>query len=229
MHLPTPAAPPKGNHAKDATRDHEATAEAAEQPEAAEATEPAGDKIVGPNYRQQMIAVIGSSAVLVIAIIYLLVTNASGGKSPQVNFRDGALNAGREYATDLATYDYRTMGAMERKIQNESTNQFGNIYSVTNAGLQQAYSQFHTVTSVKINSAKLTQLSPQKATVLVDEVSTTTSLESHPTTSNAQVQISLVRSNKRWLIASASQPPPPPATPVAPSPATPATSPPATP
>ena len=173
----------------------------------------------GPNYRNQLIAVIGSSSLLVIAILYLLITNGSGAKSPQTNFRNGALNAARQYATDLGTEDYRTIGALQNKIKDESTTQFGNIYTVSTAGLQQAYAQFHTVTSVKITDARLTQLSQQKATAVIDEVQTTTSLESRPTTVNNQVQITLVRSGKKWLIDSTSRPPAPanPAQPPAPA------------
>lgn len=78
-----------------------------------------------------------------------------------------ALSAGRQFAVDLAAYDYRQLDQDFARVSAESTGAFRTNYQKQAAGLQDLITKAKAVSTAEVAGAGVVDSTPSRATVIV--------------------------------------------------------------
>ena len=111
-----------------------------------------------------------------------------------------ALNAGRQIAIDIASYDYRTIDRDFTRVSNESTGKFRSDFSTQSAGVRDAIVAVKATSTAQVASAGTVNVSLTSAQVIVALNRTVTNTQAPKGTSSAfGVQLFLVKRGGHWL------------------------------
>ncbi|MFC9763632.1 hypothetical protein [Rhodococcus jostii] len=116
--------------------------------------------------------------------------------------RTSALDAGRQYATDLATYSYQDLDTNLSLVKSNSVGEFAGQYSQVASNLRDMIVQYQATSSAQIVQAGLASGDQDAAEVLVFLDQTVTNSNSpDPRVDRNRMQLSLVHEGGGWKLA----------------------------
>ena len=120
-----------------------------------ETTEPQTPTIVDKpkRLRKQTVAIVAGALVVVAALGWGAF--ATWQKSVDENARTSALDSGRQFATDLATYNFQNLDQNLSVVRDNSVGEFAGQYAQVAANLQNMIVQYQATSSAQIISAGL--------------------------------------------------------------------------
>jgi Mce-associated membrane protein len=156
-----------------------------------------------PGGTNAVVAVV-ALAVAVAVVLAVVVSGLSGrtDQAPSGSATAAVENAASAGAKAALSYDYRHLGTDFAAAEKLMTPSFkANYISQTNRNVKAPAAKFHAVSDATIEGAGVASMSSSRATVLlfVDQTVRNTQL-SAPRLDRSRVQVSLVRSNGKWLI-----------------------------
>ncbi len=209
---PADATSPAGEDAAKAklTRAQRLEAKAARLREADErrAAAAAAGKPVAP--RRMTIAVATLAAVAVVLATLLVLTFVGWLHRGDAIDRDRARTAAgqaavaeaKDFALDFGTYDYRHLPADFSEVSKKMTPGFAKSYLETSTKLTPAIAQYKTQVTARIQTFGLKSSSSDRAVVVVVLDQTVTTSESKtPRLDRNRLEVYLVRSKGKWLVA----------------------------
>ncbi|GAA1665350.1 VirB8/TrbF family protein [Fodinicola feengrottensis] len=112
-----------------------------------------------------------------------------------------ALAAARTYATDLSTYDYRSLSGNFKKITANSTGQFAQQYAKVSQNLTKLIQQYHATSKGTVVRAGVSEGTSDRVVVVlfVDQQITNTN-SPQPRVDRNRMQMVLVKTNNHWQI-----------------------------
>ncbi|MDA3631192.1 hypothetical protein OU415_37605 [Saccharopolyspora sp. WRP15-2] len=115
--------------------------------------------------------------------------------------RRSALDAARTYATDLSTYDFNSLERNFSAVTANSHGQFAEQYKEISGSLTELIRQNRAVSKGTVVSAGVAEADEQRAvvTLFVDQEITNVN-SPQPRIDRNRMQMTLVRSDSRWLI-----------------------------
>ena len=121
--------------------------------------------------------------------------------SAQHEARAAALQAAREYAVALTSYDHKTLVDDFDKVSSNATGQFAKEYKQVSANLTQLIKKHKAVSKGTVVAAGLVSGDTDRAVVLlfVDQTITNTNIEK-PRVDRNRMRMTLRHDNGRWLI-----------------------------
>ncbi len=127
---------------------------------------------------------------------------ATWQKSVDENARISALDSGRQFATDLATYNFQNLDQNLSVVRDNSVGEFAGQYAHVAANLQNMIVQYQATSSAQIISAGLASSDRDNAEVLVflDQTITNTNSPPDPRIDRNRMQLSLVREDGEWKL-----------------------------
>lgn len=115
--------------------------------------------------------------------------------------RTTALERGRQFATDLATYNFQNLDQNLSVVRENSVGEFAGQYAQVAANLQDMIVQYQATSSAQIISAGLAGSDRDSAEVLVFLDQTITNTNSpDPRIDRNRMQLSLVREDGKWKL-----------------------------
>ncbi|OYD67911.1 hypothetical protein [Rhodococcus sp. OK302] len=115
--------------------------------------------------------------------------------------RTTALERGRQFATDLATYNFQNLDQNLSVVRENSVGEFAGQYAQVAANLQDMIVQYQATSSAQIISAGLADSDRDSAEVLVFLDQTITNTNSpDPRIDRNRMQLSLVREDGKWKL-----------------------------
>jgi Mce-associated membrane protein len=144
----------------------------------------------------------GVAVALVVAVVLLTMTRLSLNSQDSLNSaRTSALAAAQSYAVDLASYNYQHLDQDFGKVLDESTPTFKQNFSDSSSALSTTLKRYDASATAKVVAEGLVSATTSRAVVLVflNQTVDNTLQKSKPTT-ESRVEITLLRSNGRWLI-----------------------------
>ncbi|AKD95947.1 hypothetical protein XU06_03485 [Rhodococcus erythropolis] len=126
---------------------------------------------------------------------------ATWQKSADEDARTSALDSGRQFATDLATYNFQNLDQNLSVVRDNSVGEFAGQYAQVAANLQNMIVQYQATSSAQIISAGLASSDRDNAEVLVflDQMITNTN-SPDPRIDRNRMQLSLVREDGDWKL-----------------------------
>ncbi|MGC0362168.1 Mce-associated membrane protein [Rhodococcus sp. 27YEA15] len=116
--------------------------------------------------------------------------------------RTSALDSGKKFATDLATYNFQNLDQNLSVVRDNSVGQFAGQYAQVASNLQNMIVQYQATSSAQILSAGLASADRDNAEVLVFLDQTITNTNSpDPRIDRNRMQLSLVREDGTWKLA----------------------------
>jgi Mce-associated membrane protein len=139
---------------------------------------------------------------LVVAVVFLALSQLSLNSDSSLNSaRTSALTAAKSYAVDLASYNYKSLDQNFGKVLNESTPTFKQDFTQSTDALKTAFTRYRASASGTVVSAGLVSATSTSAVVLVFLNQTVrNTLQKSKSTTESRVEITLLRSDGRWLI-----------------------------
>jgi Mce-associated membrane protein len=157
--------------------------------------------------RHRLVDAIGL-AMIVILLAALIVTKVQLSHQDSLNAeRTSAITAAKAYATDVATYNYKTLSADFGRVKAESTPQFRTSFEKSSAALAKVLAQYKASATAVAIDAGIVSISSSQAVVLVfinQRVENTT--QHNASTDESRVKVTLQRPNGKWLLAHLSLP-----------------------
>jgi Mce-associated membrane protein len=138
----------------------------------------------------------------VVAVVFLTLTQLSLNSQNSLNSaRTGALSSAKTYAVDLASYNYKTLNQDFGKVLAESTPTFKQNFTLSSEALKTAIVKYDASATANVVGAGLVSVTTSRAVVLVFLNQTVdNTLQKNKPTTESRVEITLVRSDGRWLI-----------------------------
>jgi Mce-associated membrane protein len=136
-----------------------------------------------------------------LAVALILSLLALSNQDAQASSRTSALVAARTYAVQLASYNYRDLERGFAAVVADSTPSFRRSFTESSDALKSTLTQYKATADASVVSAGLVSSGTSRAVALVfltQRIANST--QTTPTTDRSQVQITLVRSEGRWLI-----------------------------
>lgn len=175
-----------------------------------EPVEEAPDISVGTAFRRIGHALVPRAGIRTIAVIVLVVALAAVAGYfgwqyfDRVNVTKAqatALAAARTYASDLSTYDYRSLDRNFTKVTANSTGDFAQQYKKVSQNLTKLIQQYHATSKGTVVRAGVSEGTADRVVVVlfVDQQITNTNSPQARVDRN-RMQMVLVKSNGRWLI-----------------------------
>jgi len=122
-------------------------------------------------------------------------------KNQTENARSSALDAGRRYATDLATYSYQNLDNNMSVVRAHSAGEFSGQYQQVASNLKDLILKYQSNSSAKIIQAGLVNGNRDTAEVLVFLDQTVTNTNSpQPRVDRNRMQLSLIRQDGDWKL-----------------------------
>jgi Mce-associated membrane protein len=116
--------------------------------------------------------------------------------------RDAAAAAARSFALDFGAYDYQHLDTEFQEVAQKMTPDFARSYLSTSDKLKPTFVQYKTQVTARIQGWGVTSASTSKATVVVFLDQTVhTSQSSTPRIDRNRLEIQLVHSDGKWLVA----------------------------
>lgn len=120
----------------------------------------------------------------------------------QEQARTDALNAGRRYATDLATYSFENLDNNLSVVRGNSVGEFAGQYTQVASSLKDMIVQYKATSSAEIIQAGLASADRDSAEVIVFLDQTVTNSNSpEPRVDRNRMQLSLVHEDGNWKLA----------------------------
>ncbi|MDI9903371.1 hypothetical protein QM716_26275 [Rhodococcus sp. IEGM 1409] len=142
-----------------------------------------------------------AAGVLVVVAALGWGTFATWQKSVDDDARTSALESGRQFATDLATYNFENLDQNLSVVRDNSVGEFAGQYAQVAANLQNMIVQYQATSSAQIISAGLASSDRDNAEVLVFLDQTITNTNSpDPRIDRNRMQLSLVREDGEWKL-----------------------------
>ncbi|MFD9681847.1 hypothetical protein ACFWAD_18355 [Rhodococcus sp. NPDC059969] len=149
--------------------------------------------------RKQTVVIIAGVLVVVAALGWGAF--ATWQKSVDDDARTSALESGRQFATDLATYNFENLDQNLSVVRDNSVGEFAGQYAQVAANLQNMIVQYQATSSAQIISAGLASSDRDNAEVLVFLDQTITNTNSpDPRIDRNRMQLSLVREDGEWKL-----------------------------
>jgi Mce-associated membrane protein len=145
--------------------------------------------------------VIMSVVAVALAVVLVLTLMSVGNKDALNGARTSALAAARTDAVELAGYNYRHLNTDFAVVMAKSTPTFRHSFTQSSNALKGTLTRFHATAVAHVVSAGIVSATTARAVALVfltQKIKNTT--QSGTTTDRSQVEITLVRSQGRWLI-----------------------------
>ncbi len=122
-------------------------------------------------------------------------------KNQTENARTSALDAGRRYATDLATYSYQNLDNNMSMVRAHSAGEFSGQYQQVASNLKDLILKYQSNSSAKIIQAGLVNGNRDTAEVIVFLDQTVTNTNSpQPRVDRNRMQLSLIRQDGEWKL-----------------------------
>ena len=152
--------------------------------------------------RGHVAAVVAALLVVALVVALALTTLALRHEKALDDARTSALQAGKESAVALSSYDYRTLDKDFGAVTSRSTPTFRDSFNQTSASLRKVLEQYDATATSTIVAAGVTSATEHRAVVLVflDQKATNTNQTAGPTTDQSRIEVTLARSGSRWLI-----------------------------
>ena len=144
-----------------------------------------------------------SAGALIVALAVGLALSllALGNQNALASSRTSALSAARTYAVELASYNYRDLDHDFSTVAANSTPSFRRTFAESSDALKSTLNRYKATALASVVSAGVASASTSRAVVLVFlDQKIANSTQTKPTTDRSQVEITLVRSDGRWLI-----------------------------
>ena len=182
------------------------------QPEAAGpgAAAAAAPPVTGPGrtpraaswLRGHLLAVVAALVVLALVVGLVLTTAALRREHALADARTSALEAGKQSAVALSSYNYKTLDQDFGAVASRSTPTFRDSFNQSSGSLRTVLQQYDATATSTVVAAGVTSASQDRAVVLVflNQVATNTNQKAGPTTDQSRVEVTLSRSGSRWLI-----------------------------
>nr|WP_211243143.1 hypothetical protein [Rhodococcus oryzae] len=120
----------------------------------------------------------------------------------QEQARTEALDAGRRFATDLATYSFENLDNNLSVVRGNSVGEFAGQYTQVASNLKDMIVQYKATSSAEIIAAGLAETGRDSAEVIVFLDQTVTNSNSpEPRVDRNRMQLSLVRDGGEWKLA----------------------------
>jgi Mce-associated membrane protein len=146
-------------------------------------------------------AVVMAGVAVVLAVVLVLTLMTVGNRDALNGARSSALAAARTDAVELAGYNYQHLNADFAVVMAKSTPTFRRSFTQSSNALKGTLTRFHATAVAHVVSAGIVSATTSRAVALVfltQKIKNTT--QSGTTTDRSQVEITLVRSQGRWLI-----------------------------
>ena len=145
--------------------------------------------------------VLGAVAAVLVAL--LLILFFSWQHQRDVNSaRDDAVAAAKSFALDFGAYDYQHLDTEFQEVAQKMTPDFAKSYLDTSDRLKATFVQYKTQVTARIQDWGVTSASTSKATVIVFlDQTVRTSQSSTPRIDRNRLEIQLVHSGGKWLVA----------------------------
>jgi Mce-associated membrane protein len=157
-----------------------------------------------PAWRRRSGLVLAAVAVVVIVglAVALTLTSVRLHRADSNNTYSSALSAGRLYATDLASYDYRHLDQDFGLVTSHSSAAFAKTFTKSSNALRPILTKYRATAKATVVAAGVTSASSSRAVVLVllKQTVTNTVVKKGPTTEDTRVSITLVRGHGQWII-----------------------------
>jgi Mce-associated membrane protein len=177
------------------------------QPGAGDAYSLVDDEARRPSGRQRRWAFIALGAVVVaIMVVELVLLLSARSQVSDLQTRDGAeasaLTAARQYATEVASYDYRQLDHDFSLVEANSTPTFRSQFQNSSGALKPVLTQYRAVAKAQVIAAGLESTSPSRAVavVFINQTVSNTTQKSGATTDQSRLELTLVRQHGKWLI-----------------------------
>ncbi|RZQ63851.1 hypothetical protein [Amycolatopsis suaedae] len=140
-----------------------------------------------------VVSLLGGAAVLVGLRLH--------GASAIEDARASAVDAGRRYATSIATYDFRDSAANLNGVVATSTEKFAAEYRESSTQLMQLITQYQATSQGTVLDAAATEVTADRAVVLafVDQTIRNTNLK-EPRVDRSRMRLVLLRSGDEWRL-----------------------------
>lgn len=149
--------------------------------------------------RKQTLLIVAGALVVVAALGWGAF--ATWQRSIDEDARTSALYSGRQFATDLATYNFQNLDQNLSVVRDNSVGEFAGQYAQVAANLQNMIVQYQATSSAQIISAGLASSDRDNAEVLVFLDQTITNTNSpDPRIDRNRMQLSLVREDGEWKL-----------------------------
>jgi Mce-associated membrane protein len=182
--------------------------------EADKKSEPPADSAdeisVGQAFRRLFRGLRPSVGLRTVAVVVLIVALAAVAayfgwqnytKAASTSAQASALAAARTYATDLSTYDYRSLSGNFKKVTANSTGEFGQQYGKVSQNLTKLIQQYHATSKGTVIRAGISEATSTRVVVVlfVDQQITNTN-SPQPRVDRNRMQMVLVKADDRWQI-----------------------------
>jgi Mce-associated membrane protein len=143
------------------------------------------------------VVLIGLVAALVISRVQLSHADALDAQRPTV------VAVAKNDAGDVASYSYQHLQQDFGRVEAESTPGFRRNFVASSRSLSKVLTQYHATAKAKVLDAGIASLTSSRAVVIlfVDQTVSNTAQGSGPSTDDSRVQVTLVQSDGRWLLA----------------------------
>jgi Mce-associated membrane protein len=144
----------------------------------------------------------GLAVALVVAVVFLTLTQLSLNSQDSLNSaRTSAVAAVNSYAVDLASYNYQHLDQDFGKVLAESTPTFKQNFTQSSNALKTTLTRYKASATAKVVAVGLVSVTTSRAvaTVFLNQTVANTLQKTKPTT-ESRVEITLLRSDGRWLI-----------------------------
>jgi Mce-associated membrane protein len=160
-----------------------------------------------PSGRPRRWAFVALGAVVVaIIVVELVLLLSSRSQVSHLRSLDGAqasaLVAARQYATEVASYDYRQLDHDFSLVESNSTPAFRTQFQNSSGALKPVLTQYRAVAKARVVAAGLESASASRAVaaVFIDQTVSNTTQKSGATTDQSRLELTLVRQHGKWLI-----------------------------
>jgi Mce-associated membrane protein len=152
--------------------------------------------------RGHLLSVVAALVVLGLGVGLVLTTVALRHERALDDARASALEAGRESAIALSSYNHTTLDRDFGAVTSRSTATFRDSFNQTSASLRTVLEQYDATATSTVVAAGVTSASEDRAVVLVflNQVATNTNQKAGPTTDQSRIEVTLARPDDRWLI-----------------------------
>lgn len=156
-----------------------------------------------PSARRRFLVIEGISLVVIVGLaIALIVSQVQLSNRDSLNpDRTSAVAAAKAYAHDVATYSYLHLHRDFGRVESESTPSFRRSFIRSSDGLAKVLVQYKATASAKVLAAGVASISSTKAVVLLFvNQSVANSAQKGVSTDNSRIEVTLSRSDGRWLL-----------------------------
>lgn len=202
---PVASAPSAGSAevpAPPAAAEPTAAAPAAAEPGAAAPAGPSAARRAGAWARRHGKALLAGLLVVALVVGLVLTTLALRRSQALEDARESALQAGKDAAVAIGSYDHTTLDRDFAAVTDRSTPAFRESFTETSAALRKVLEQYSASATSTVVAAGVTSASEDRAVVLVflNQEARNTNQQAGPTTDQSRVEVTLVRPDGTWLI-----------------------------